>query len=129
VDAYRTSETMRATFVGRRKVDDTLRGGVSEPADDSNVPLSTSQDSENLRERNLRQAAERERLMRQMELEEAGGDAPSSKASKPTSRWDRSEKKPSLFPPDFPDTPEDEGMSPFELLEKYEKMIFDKIKQ
>ena len=131
VDAYRTSETMRATFVGRRKVDDTMQGG-QDYSERDDVPSSKRQDAENLQERNLRQAAERERLMRQMELEEAGGDVPaasqkSATANNTGSRWE--DKPKSTFPPNFPSIPENENMTPFELLEKYERIILGNINQ
>ena len=125
VDAYRTSDTMRATFVGRRKVDDTLKGGHTEEVE--SMPSSSTKRSRSDTER----AAERERLMRQMELEESGGDITSSvhKNKTPSQKSDRwEEKKVSSFPPDFPSIPENEGMSPFEMLEKYEKIILEKIK-
>lgn len=141
VDAYRTSETMRATFVGRRKIDDTMQGGGT---DDHVGPQSStmgSQDTENLQERNLRQAAERERLMRQMELEEAGEEAdgvahgrgakkalPSQKR-KASSMGDERGNQKLDFPPNFPADPENEALSPFELLEKYEKIVFAKLVQ
>ena len=111
VDAYQNSETMRATFVGRRKIDDTTRGGEQSRESDDGPPL-RSQDAENLEERNLRQAAERERLMRQMELEEAGlgggvGDESSYQkgTAPPSSRRGQGEQK-SSFPPNFPEAPE-----------------------
>ena len=133
VDAYRTSETMRATFVGRRKIDDTITGGQYSVEREED-PLSKSKNSENLEERNLRQAAERERLMRQMELEEAGGDAggsrlPTQKSAIPKAgtRWGNEQRLP--FPPKFPAIPENEGLAPFELLEKYESIILGKIGQ
>mmetsp|Transcript_38784 Transcript_38784/g.69913 ORF Transcript_38784/g.69913 Transcript_38784/m.69913 type:complete len:378 (-) Transcript_38784:131-1264(-) len=134
VGAYRNSETMRATFVGRRKIDDTTKGDNVRETD--HVPLSTSQQDQNLEERNLRRAAERERLMRQMESDEAGGDAvggkiPSRKRTTPSAgdrRGQGGEQKCS-FPPMFPVIPENEGLTPFELLEKYEKIIFGKIRQ
>ena len=134
VDAYRTSDTMRATFVGRRKIDDTLRGGQYEEENDEPSSKRSSKDSENIQERNLRQAAERERLMRQMELEEAGGSGGDHAVGdnkqptiQKTDRW--AEHNSSTFPPDFPATPEDERLSPFDLLEKYEKIILGKINQ
>ena len=135
VDAYRTSDTMRATFVGRRKIDDTLRGGqYEEENDEPSLSKRSSKDTENIQERNLRQAAERERLMRQMELEEAGGSggdhAVGDKKQSPLQKTDRwGEHNLSTFPPDFPATPEDGGLSPFDLLEKYEKIILDNINQ
>ena len=135
VDAYRTSDTMRATFVGRRKIDDTLRGGqYEEENDEPSLSKRSSKDTENIQERNLRQAAERERLMRQMELEEAGGSegdhAVGDKKQSPFQKKDRwAEHNSSTFPPDFPATSEDEGLSPFDLLEKYEKIILGNIDQ
>jgi curved DNA-binding protein CbpA len=128
VDAYRTSETMRATFVGRKKHQDS-----SQEVDDEPVTR-VRQDSETIEERKLRQAAERERLMRQMELEEEGGDIISSRTdhfhTRPTERENgaavQSDRSGSTFPPDFP-TREKETVSPYELLEKYEKLLFDRI--
>ena len=125
VDAYRTSDTMRSTFVGRRKIDDTLKGGHAEEVD--SMPSPSTKRSRSDTER----AAERERLMRQMELEETEGDNISSvhKDKTPSQKSDRwEEKKASSFPPNFPPIPENEGMSPFEMLEKYEKVILEKIK-
>jgi len=136
VEAYRTSETMRATFVGRRKIDDTARGEDEDNDVRETTTTTRQEDIETMEERNLRRAAERERLMRQMESEEAGGgDAVGSeegplrkkKALSADDRWGRDERKKSLFPPAFPDMSENEGLSPFELLEKYERIIFDKI--
>ncbi|KAL3768235.1 hypothetical protein ACHAW5_002998 [Stephanodiscus triporus] len=152
VDAYRTSEVMRATFVGRRKAHDVAGGGGrgtgrsfvdDDDADDDNFrPSSKGRDSEreNLEDRGLRREAERERLMRQMELEEAGGDIggfavggenrPSRGDTVHDARGDRwgsvqqqQRQGKSDFPPDFPSIPENEGLSPFQLLEKYEKII------
>ena len=72
--------------------------------------------------------------MRQMELEEAGrseGDhAVGDKKQSPFQKTDRwGEHNSSTFPPDFPATSEDEGLSPFDLLEKYEKIILGNIDQ
>ncbi|KAL7538912.1 hypothetical protein ACHAXR_008871 [Thalassiosira sp. AJA248-18] len=134
VVAYRISDIMRATFVGRRKIDDTMNDAGQFP-DHHMGDVSKSQYTENLEERNLRTAAERERLMRQMELEEAGGDAagvkiPTQKRAplNADDRQGRGERK-SSFPPFFPVIAENEGLGPFELLEKYEKMIFGKVDQ
>lgn len=130
VEAYRTSETMRATFVGRRKHQE----NINEPeVDDAPAATRGRQDDETLEERKLRQAAERERLMRQMELEEEGGDASlqqqnlfPSRPTKGSESEDGSARKKSTFPPDFP-TREKETVPPYELLEKYEKLLFDRI--
>ncbi len=127
VDAYRTSDTMRATFVGRRKVDDTLHGN-QEAVDEGGK--SRRGGDENLEDRKLRQAAERERLMRQMELEDEGdgGESKMYQRSVPlAAKQSAPEKLSSLFPPAFPDIPENKNLTPFELLEKYEKEIFGRI--
>lgn len=127
VDAYKTSDIMRATFVGRRKVDDTLYGN-QEVVDDG--PSSRRGGDENLEDRKLRQAAERERLMRQMELEDQGkgrGSETYQRTVPMTAKQPAREKLSSLFPPAFPDIPENKNLSPFELLEKYEKEIFGRI--
>mmetsp|Transcript_35211 Transcript_35211/g.71931 ORF Transcript_35211/g.71931 Transcript_35211/m.71931 type:complete len:378 (+) Transcript_35211:140-1273(+) len=126
VDAFKTSDTMRATFVGRRKVDDTLYGN-QEVVDDG--PTSRRGGDENVDDRKLRQAAERERLMRQMELEDegGGGSSKSHQRSEPSiAKQPAREKLSSLFPPAFPDN-ENKQLSPFEMLEKYEKDIFGRI--
>ena len=106
-------------------MDDTLGAGETDGA-----PVQ-SQDTENLQERNLRQAAERERLMRQMEMEEAGIDIPGKSGAQKGGAQNvdeaRDKRRASLFPPPFPESPE--GVTPFELLERYEKLIFDKIGQ
>lgn len=130
VDAYRTSDTMRATFVGRRKVDDSLYGNQEATVDDG--PTSRrGGDKNNLDERKLRQAAERERLMRQMELEDEGeGASDAYQRSEPCAAKQPAREKlssSSLFPPSFPDIPENKNLSPFELLEKYEREIFGRI--
>lgn len=127
VDAYKTSDIMRATFVGRRKVDDTLYGN-QEVVDDG--PSSRRGGDENLEDRKLRQAAERERLMRQMELEDQGegkGSETNQRTVPMAAKNPVREKLSSLFPPDFPDIPDNKNLSPFELLEKYEKEIFGRI--
>ncbi|KAL7552467.1 hypothetical protein ACHAWF_015716 [Thalassiosira exigua] len=129
VAAYRTSDTMRAAFVGRRKIDDVSSGDHAEEG----IRPPGSQHPENPEERSLRRAAERERLMRQMELEEAGGGAnglPPQKPSRdaPSKRWGKGGVQ-TQFPPHFPTSTEDDGLTPFQLLEKYEKIIFGKIDQ
>jgi len=127
VDAYQTSDVMRATFVGRRKVDDTLYGN-QEVVDDG---LSSRRGGdENVEDRKLRQAAERERLMRQMELEDEGegrGGETYQRTKPVAAEKPARENLPSLFPPAFPDIPENKNLSPYELLEKYEKETFGRI--
>jgi DnaJ family protein C protein 17 len=133
VDAYRTSETMRATFVGRKKHQESLPGDLMGEDDDSSL-VRSGQHSENPEERKLRQAAERERLMRQMEVEENGGDesfqrvyeSPKQSSEGLGTSKARTVQHVSSFPPDFPSS-ERKSMLPFELLEKYENLLFDRI--
>ena len=116
VDAFRTSETMRATFVGRRKMDDFMNGGMQSV--DANGQDYMGEDD---RESSLRRAAERERLIREIELEEeAGGDGGGTSMS---TKISNGRQQQSSFPPEFPSDPENEGLTPFQLLEKYEKII------
>lgn len=131
VDAYRTSETMRATHMGRRKVDDTRHDDDAPMEDTCSRPS-----NEDPNERNLRRAAERERLMRQMEMEESGsgrdidGTGVNNVKANVGDRWEEGQSKRSIsFPPELPITPEDEGLTPFQILEKYERIIFDSIEQ
>lgn len=130
VNAYKTSETMRATLVGRRKHHDNLH-----ESDADDLPVTNSvQDTETLEDRKLRQAAERERLMRRMEFEEQGGHITSeeakahhdqtNKVKDKTEKW--STQKKSTFPPEFP-TKDTNIMPPYKILEKYEKLLFDRI--
>lgn len=128
VDAYRASETMRATFVGRKMHRDNAEhyGGEEEEA------TSSRRDKEDLKDRKLRQAAEREKLMRQMEMEEAGIDVSKEQTTQSatpasTPKRDTATKGKTLFPPKFPSSRENEGIAPFELLGKYETLLFDRI--
>ena len=117
VDTYKTSDVMRASFVGRRKVDDS--GHVDQSETEHTRKRASA---ESTIERTMRQAAERERLMRQMEMEEAGEDM--TNANMPTKVDDA---KPSAFPPVFPLISENEGLAPFAILERYESSVLDRI--
>ena len=127
VDAYRTSETMRATFVGRRKHQDN-----SQDVESEYVPVKNDkEDIETLDERKLRQAAERERLMRQMELEEENVDTVTGQTKQFSQKVAEDEvgkgrEIKSTFPPDFP-TRDKATTSEYELLEKYESILFDRL--
>jgi DnaJ family protein C protein 17 len=121
VEAFRTSETMRATFVGRRKMDDFMNGGMqSVDANGQDYYM----EEEDHRESSLRRAAERERLIREIELEEEAGGGGMSASTKDISGRQHHH---SSFPPDFPTEPENEGLTPYQLLEKYEKIILQSL--
>jgi curved DNA-binding protein CbpA len=118
VDAYQQSEEMRASFVGSSKnqtLDDDLNIGST----------SRERDRESVDERKLRQAAERERLLREME----NGNVPDeSQTSIPSSKID---KPKSSFPPHIPASQgNDNNESEFSYLarlEEQEKIILKSI--
>lgn len=117
---------MRATFLGRRKIDETRHDDVSDQGD----AVGSRPSDEDPHERNLRRAAERERLMRQMEMEESGSIEDYNSSAKSGDRWESGQAmRTASFPPDLPSTPEDERLTPFQILEKYERIIFDSIDQ
>lgn len=119
VDTYETSEEMRATFVGKRKQEydeETFHRDQSEaPA----TTTSKSQDREGVEERKHRQAAERERLVREMEMEDAGHAPPDPKEG-PVRR-----KRTRPFPLEFTATLD--GASPLHKLEQFETTLFGSV--
>jgi len=139
VEFYATSSVMRAKFVGRRKEEEEVREEQEyhqvqqQPADDN---VHRGPVSESLEDRRMRQAVERERLLRQLEEEEEEGNDSSSKTGKNTSsdakkkkymqRRDHnisSSKKISIFPLLLPDTDDYNGLSPLAALEKFEGFV------
>jgi DnaJ family protein C protein 17 len=141
VDAYMDSDVMRASLVGKRKEEEKSRPVASSSQSASSSAAyreSQSRDAESVEERKIRQAAERERTLRQMEIEEeggAGGDGDIStnaipshhqqqqqqhkrnEASKPS--WSRAEE----YPPQFPITSEDKDLTPIQRLERMEASV------
>jgi DnaJ family protein C protein 17 len=120
VNAYKDSEEMRATYVGKRK--------EREEENEANVnvppPIRTEQgrDGENVNDWKLRQAAERERLLRELEEEDTGKGAAvdtdkRQKARKP------SKGRSNPFPPPFPSTDEYKNLSPLEKLQHAESIL------
>jgi len=150
VDFYATSLVMRAKYVGRRKEEEE-DGERSEQQDhpaqqqqtttataaDNNNNLHRGPANESLEDRRMRQAVERERMMRQLEEEQEeegngssskrGKDAlGSTKKKKQTQQQQRSHgssKKISIFPLPLPDDDNYNGLSPFEALEKFEAFV------
>ena len=83
VEAYKASDEMRASYVGKRKEEEEARSAAAEEEEDNLAAASSSRpsqnhDSESLYDRKLRQAAERERLLREMEAD--GGTSSSHTA-------------------------------------------------
>mmetsp|Transcript_33436 Transcript_33436/g.73721 ORF Transcript_33436/g.73721 Transcript_33436/m.73721 type:complete len:404 (+) Transcript_33436:156-1367(+) len=140
VDAYMDSDVMRASLVGKRKEEERSRPVASSSQSASSSAAyrdSQSRDAESVEERKIRQAAERERILRQMEIEEEGGDGgdgdigtntvPShyqqqqqhkrNELSKPS--WSRAEE----YPPQFPITSEDKDLTPIQRLDRMEASV------
>ena len=82
VEAYKTSEEMRASYVGKRKEEEEAKSAAAEQEDEHLAAAQMSarrgqnNDTESLYDRKLRQAEERERLLQEMEAE--GGEATSA---------------------------------------------------
>lgn len=126
VEAYSESDEMRATYVGKRSKENLSFHGGDSDQQGVGERVSTRRDAENLEDRKLRQAEERERLRRQME--EAEND--DAGAAEPSAHHSSSSYKPSarlssqLFPIPFPEIPEfGNDLAPWQKLEKAELMI------
>lgn len=120
VDAYEMSEEMRATFVSKKRKEEyeqesTRRNEAEAPA----ATTSTSQDREGLEERKHRQAAERERLMRELEMEDAGQHVKDRSDDETTKQKKRSRP----FPLEFAATL-DSSLTPVQKLEHFENAFF-----
>lgn len=113
VDAYATSEEMRASFVGKRKQQ--YEEEMSKYQEELPTPLRCVNDQEGLEERKHRQTTERERMMREMEMEDAGHTVMKSKET-PLKTMGRP------FPLEYSD--EDRNLTPLQKLEKFEKAVF-----
>ena len=155
VEAYADSDVMRATFVGKRKDREKSRAFASSRSSDAASKSSSaayresqSRDVESVEERKIRQAAERERILRQMELEEEGGrgvdgdistDARGTtgkteplsshcqrelKGDEPSkSSWSRAQE----YPPPFPITSDDKDLAPIRRLERKEGSVLQNL--
>ena len=141
VDEYATSVEMRAKFVGKRKEREEAMEEERDRAREDNNRRSKNNPNESLHERQLRQAAEREALLRQMEQEDQDGEGgggqhnqnDSKRASKAAARSKNIKMSP--FPLPFPDSYEDEEGNkeyqkcgtPLAKLEFFEKKILGSI--
>ena len=170
MEFYADSDIMRATFVGKRKEEEGRRpvGGIGGKSADGAVHAghgagassaacraSLNRDAESVEERKIRQAAEREQLLRQMELEEEGGTTemgesagqqtgdigPTTTTTATTTTTTTSDRfsaeKPKVkanrwsqsedFPPPFPLLAEEKGLSPLERFEQFESKVLDSL--
>ena len=132
VDFYSNSEEMRASYVGNRKGDDDAGAGCDIPMEET---MKRGTDRESVEERKLRQAAEREVLLRKMEMGGDENDGPhtesdanaKAKASSSATSAKREPSKMSMFPPQFPPCDNNEqGKVPscLEILQQLEKELF-----
>ncbi len=118
VDHYSKSDKLRATYVGKRKDED-----ESDDDDDDIVmdSLKRERDRESVEERKLRQEAERERILRQMESGEYDENEIAQESS--SDKTANKSKEKSLFPPYFPsvDVGHSQKKTYFERLEEMER--------
>ena len=144
VDAFRDSKEMRAKFVGSQKDreddggdddDDDKHDGAREPDGraSSSKASSRGRDAETLEEWRMRQAVERERLLREMQEEGHGGEATtatnsvSNHSSSPTKRQRQHASSNLPFPLPFPDSDHLQGLTSFEKLCALEENILGKL--
>lgn len=122
VDAYATSDEMRTKFVGKRK-DREEELERKRNFDSTTTRESSVREGESLNDRRLRQAAEREALLRQMAENDVTGTR--NKLPPETSRKAKSDEKAgsALFPQSFPDTDEFRNLTDIERLEKFEATV------
>mmetsp|Transcript_26366 Transcript_26366/g.40452 ORF Transcript_26366/g.40452 Transcript_26366/m.40452 type:complete len:380 (-) Transcript_26366:60-1199(-) len=134
VDAYLHSEEMRASFIGKRKEREEELQRNRETTTTSNSIM--QQQKESLEERKIRQAVERQALLRKMEMEDKGITAHVQQPQQDDSREEftsskiRSKKASTDFPPKFQICGNDnvhQNLSPFQILEAFEKSILQGI--
>ncbi len=120
VDYYANSDKMRATYVGKRKEDE-----EDADTDDGDIimhSLKRERDRESVQERRLRQEAEREKILRQMESGDY--DENQTKSTPVATKSAKKSKPKSLFPPHFPAMDSNQQKNTyFERLEEMEKII------
>ncbi len=122
VDFYLNNQEMRATYVGKRKHEEDAEQGI--PVES----LHRDRDRESVEERHLRQAAEREVLLRNMEMEgeaEVGNGSIQDSVGEETATKHSSKREPSrhsLFPPPFPHCEKDEDNTMPSYLDRLQKM-------
>lgn len=129
VEAYKTSDEMRASYVGKRKEDEEAKSAAAEQEEENlaasqmSARRAQNNDSESLYDRKLRQAAERERLLQEMESE--GGEASSHQAA-PVSKESTNLSSRSVSVK-FPSTEGYRNLSPIEKLAKAENDILGQL--
>jgi hypothetical protein len=127
VEFYADSKEMRAKFVGKRKDEEEERMEQQEEEQGQEAELerhkqqSHRSSGESLESRRLRQAEERERLLREMEEDEhVGGKVPDEKKKKSTKA---SMGRKSKFPLPLPESEKYQNLSPLDILENFEDEV------
>jgi len=125
VDFYKTSDELRANFVGKRR-----KRNNEEDHDEDDTFLSSGdallhrrRDRESVMERKLRQAAEREALLRKMEMGDEWSDDNDDLHGKRKQRVSNSDRG-YPFPPSFPPSSSSSSCNtPIERLQELEKTL------
>ena len=141
VDHYATSTVMRAKYVGRRKEEEEERAEhqAQKQADHRSSQHTDTDMNESLEDRRMRQAVERDRLLRQLEEDEDDdsnekeGNSPKIMGKdtlggikKKKKRLSSKQQVSSIFPLPLPDADTDiiyNDLSPIEALEKFEGFV------
>ena len=131
VESYKNSDEMRASYVGKRKEEEELREASAEKEEpQAATSISTTRDQESLYDRKLRQAAERERLRRELEPEEIGVKSSTTKefAAKdfPSSTQEQTANA-NAVTVQFPSTEDYKNLRPIDKLQKAEVDILGNI--
>lgn len=128
VDFYGDSVQMRAKYVGKRKDEEESmkEDEQSEEVTSNNIDQGLA--NESLEERRMRQAEERERLLRELEEEELNTSSKvkqnGGEEHKGAKKRSSKSSKSSSFSLQFPDSAEYKGLSSLEALEKFESQLF-----
>lgn len=136
VEAYKSSEEMRASYVGKRKEEEEAKSAKVEQEEENlaaaqmSARRSQNNDTESLCDRQLRQATERERLLREMEAESGettSGQRATGKATSATSDSDSANLSSRSVSVQFPSTEGYRGLSPVLKLAKAENDILGQL--
>eukprot|EP00523_Entomoneis_sp_CCMP467_P010175 CAMPEP_0168732100 /NCGR_PEP_ID=MMETSP0724-20121128/7601_1 /TAXON_ID=265536 /ORGANISM="Amphiprora sp., Strain CCMP467" /LENGTH=374 /DNA_ID=CAMNT_0008779117 /DNA_START=71 /DNA_END=1195 /DNA_ORIENTATION=+ len=128
VQAYLESDELRASYVGARKESHERRKNDKKPPSPTTATMTTktNRDQESIHDYQLRRAAQREELLRQMEQEEDGNsETKTSQGQAEPSSFVPRPVQSQPFPPEFPAEFRNGAatMTPFEQLQRAEAQI------
>ena len=136
VEFYATSVFLRAKYVGKRRREEEQTKDVNEVEEVVADTAHPERTNESLEQRRLRQAAEREQLLRELERKDAEGDMNRSSGFQkgssdsggrnkhPRHRSSGQAKIVSNFPLELPEKVYNHAFSSIEALEKFESLVF-----